>query len=336
MNLQSIGDIAQSFAQLRQSTNLKQQMNRLSQELVSGRAADLTSHLSGSFGHLADVEHELRILESHRSAASEARFDSEAMQAALESVQTLSGDLGAIAVTAGTTTGAVNLSVVSSQARGGLDAIVSALNTDVAGRSLFAGADVIGAPLASADELLNEVRTALSSVSSVADTLTALDAFFDTPGGGFESVIYQGGTTPLAAYQLGEGESVSLDLRADDPALRGVLKQVVLAALVNDDTLSLTPTDRDNLARLAGEGLLTGQDRLTGLRADLGFAEGRIDRSATRIAAGITSLEIARNDLVSVDIFETAGELENVQFQLETLYTLTARTSRLNLMNFLS
>jgi len=37
-----------------------------------------------------------------------------------------------------------------------------------------------------------------------------------------------------------------------------------------------------------------------------------------------------------VDIFESATALEQVQTQLETLYTITARTARLNLTNFLS
>jgi len=75
---------------------------------------------------------------------------------------------------------------------------------------------------------------------------------------------------------------------------------------------------------------------VTRLRADLGAAEARIGQAESRIAAETTALQIARNDLVSVDVFETAGELEQVQFQLETLYTLTARAARLNLVNFLS
>ena len=94
--------------------------------------------------------------------------------------------------------------------------------------------------------------------------------------------------------------------------------------------------DAEELAGLAGAGLLSGQNQLTGIRANLGFAESRIDQSIARIEAGVASLSIARRDLVSVDPFETATELENVQFQLESIYTLTARTSRLTLLNFLS
>jgi flagellar hook-associated protein 3 FlgL len=50
----------------------------------------------------------------------------------------------------------------------------------------------------------------------------------------------------------------------------------------------------------------------------------------------LTSLNIARNDLASVDMASTAVDLEQIQSQLEMLYTLTARSARLSLMNFLS
>ena len=82
--------------------------------------------------------------------------------------------------------------------------------------------------------------------------------------------------------------------------------------------------------------MLQNQDQITATRADIGFAEGRISQAQSRLSAEYSSLEILRGDLVSVDPFETATELEHVQTQLEMLYTITARASRLNLMNFLS
>jgi flagellar hook-associated protein 3 FlgL len=38
---------------------------------------------------------------------------------------------------------------------------------------------------------------------------------------------------------------------------------------------------------------------------------------------------------MAVDPFEAASELQTVQTQLETLYTITARSSRLSLVAFL-
>jgi len=336
MNLRSIGDMAQAFALNRQSVNLKQQMDRLTVELSSGQAADLTQHLSGNLRHLADVEHALVLQDSHRTAAREATVDAATMQSSLGFIQSLASDLANSAITVGFASGGVPLSTLSNEAKGTLGSIIGALNTDVAGRALFSGSATDSTSLAPADQVLDEVRTAIVGATSAAAVLSELDTFFDTPGGAFETSIYQGGSSDLSAYQLGDGESVALDIRADDPVLRNLIKQTVLAALVDDPGLALGTEDRQTLARSASEALLTQQDGLSALRADLGVAEARIDQSSTRIGAEITSLQIARNDLVSIDVFETAADLEQVQFQLETLYTLTARASRLNLVNFLS
>lgn len=335
MNLQSIGDLAQTFKLRQQNVQLKQQMSRLTQELSSGRASDVTKHLSGNFGHLGDVEHDLVVLSSFQRGASTAATSTLAMQSALENVQSVINALGSTAVVAGTTAGGVTLETAAEEGRGALDAIISALNTEVGGRSLFSGTDIEATPLASADVLLNEVRTAVAAATSASDIVTALDTFFDTPGGGFETLIYQGGTTHLSPVQLGEGQSVALELRADDTGIRSVLKNVVMAALVDEPTVALSDPERQALAKQSGERLFTDQDELTEIRSSLGFAQSRIEQSMTRIASEMTSLEIARTELLSVDNFKTATELETVQIQLETLYTLTARASRFSLVNFL-
>jgi len=336
MSLHSIGDLAQSFVLQRQNTELKSQMARLSAELSSGRTENVTDHLAGNFGHLADIEHDLVLLDARRGTATEARTFTAAMQTALERVQDLAGGLGESAVLTAAAPGDISLDVTARHARGNLESIVSALNTDVVGRSLFAGATVESAALEPADTLLTAARAAVAGETGAAGVEAALQAFFDDPGGGFETLVYQGANTDLAPYRLGDGASVELSLRADAQALRDTLRHTVATALAGDETLALSKEARRTLVQRAGEGLLTAAEGLTGLRAGLGFTEARIDQSESRIAAELTSLEFARSELLAVDPFETASQLEQVQFQLETLYTLTARSARLNLVNFLS
>jgi len=322
MPLQSIGDMAQSFALRRQSVELNRQMDRLTQELSSGVASDIPRHLSGNLLQLADVERDLSVLDARRDVARLATTDAEVMQTSLDRVQTTTGDL--------------QISTVTTEARGALETITGALNSDVAGRALFAGNKTDTAPMASADVLLGALKSALSGATDTGDIRARLDTFFDDPAGGFATVVYKGGTDGLTPRDLGAGESVALDIRADDPALRDVMKQTALIAILDDASLGLSRQDRQELLGSAGEMLLNGQTSLTGLRADLGFAEERVSQAESRISAGLTSLNIARNDLISADMPSTAVELEQVQSQLETLYTLTARSARLSLVNFLS
>jgi flagellar hook-associated protein 3 FlgL len=336
MNFQTIGDLAQSFALRRQGVDLRQNMDRLGLELSSGRVADLGRHLSGNLLPLADIEHELVLLSGHRTAAREAATDTEVMQAALARVQSVTTDLATQAITLGTAGTTRQLSNLAATATQILGSLIGSLNTEVAGRSVFSGAQTDTSPLASAETVLSEVRSALAGATSAADVESRISAFFDSPAGGFLSTIYQGGTSEVAPYRLGSGESVALDIRADDAGLRAALKQVALIAVSDDAGLALTDSDRIGLASKAGVALLAHQDVLTEMRANLGQAENRIEQSAARIAVEINSFEIARAELVSVDAFETAVELEQVQFQLESLYTVTARAARLNLLNFLS
>lgn len=336
MALQSIGDLAQGFVLRQQGAHLARETDRLTREVSTGRTADAARHLSGNLVPLADVERALTLADAHREVARIASVDAEIMQTALDRVEESGQTLAQAALTAVSATGAMQPTVLAQDARATLSTMIGALNTASAGRALFGGDLADRAPLADADTLLQELRAVLAAAPDAAAMQSELDAFFDAPGGGFSTMIYRGGQAPAAAFALGAGETVELRIRADDAALRGQIKQVAMLSLLDDPALALGNDDRTALARDMGTGLLSGQDGVTQLRAQLGFAEERIAQARSRTDAEITSLGIARNDLVSVDIFESATALEQVQSQLEILYTITARTARLNLASFLS
>ena len=335
MSLQTIGDLARGVMLRRQNAELKTHMARLTQEVSSGRSADPVRHLSGRMAGLADIEQGLTLNRSYKTAAAEAGVMASAMQAALGRVEAEAGTLAESLVLADTTGGTVEVPVMAGQARAALDAMVGHLSTRVAGRALFAGSDVSARPLASADAMLNTVRAALGGATDAASVEAAVAGIF-APGGDFETLIYQGGTGPLGAIPLGAGEAVALDIRADSEALRAGLQNTVLAVLAGDQSLSLSAGDRQTLLARAGEGLLGAQGEMAVLRADLGHAEYRIEQASSRIASEIAGLEVARNSLTAIDPFTSATELEAVQLQLEALYTVTARSARLSLVNFLS
>ncbi|MRU15472.1 flagellar biosynthesis protein FlgL [Roseovarius sp. A21] len=335
MSLQTIGDLARGVMLRRQNAELKTQMARLTQEVSTGRTADPVRHLSAQMAGLADIEQSLTLNQSYKTAAAEAGVMASAMQAALGRVEAETGDLANGLVLAKTTAGPVEAPIMAGQARAALDAVVSSLSTRAAGRALFAGSEVSVQPLAQAGTLVSAVQTALGGASDAASVEAAVAGFF-APGGDFENLIYQGGDAPLGAIPLGAGEAVTLDIRADSAALRDVLQNTVLAVMAGDQGLGLTATDRQALLARAGEGLLSAQGKMAVLRADLDHAEHRIEQASSRIASEISGLEVARNTLTAIDPFTSASELEAVQLQLETLYTITARSSRLNLVNFLS
>ena len=332
---QSIGDLAQTFVMRQRNAQLQFRNQQLNQEVVTGQTSDPVRHLSGNLGQLSSMDRDLTVLESHRFAAVEARITTTAMQTALDRFQTVGEGLASAALSGATLKNGPQLNIVSEQANQGLGDMVAALNTRSAGRALFGGTAVDKTPVASADAIMSAARSATNGASSASDVRAALDAMFDGAGAYFETSLYAGDDNGLAPFQLGEGEAVQLDIRATDPAIKDMLKNTVALALAGDPGIGLDLEQRQSLAGLAGSDLQGVQGGTTEIRARLGHAESRIEHATARLSTEMSALEQARDDLLAVDPYEAATELQSTQSQIEMLYNLTARSARLSLVSFL-
>jgi flagellar hook-associated protein 3 FlgL len=108
-----------------------------------------------------------------------------------------------------------------------------------------------------------------------------------------------------------------------------------MAALLDRGLLGGNPEERALLAQRAGQTLLTSEDARINLASRIGTVEAQIDSARSRNAAEGTALGIVRADIGSVDPYEAATRLEAARAQLESLYLVTARVSRLSLAEFL-
>lgn len=330
----NLGDLSQSY-QLRQRNNaMKQEMMRLTTELSTGQVADVRQVLAGNYSYLTDIERKLDILSGYNVATTEAAHFTEAMQTALGRVEDIGGDLSASLLIAGTSAIGVTGSDTVAEARNALEAMVGAFNTDIAGRHLFSGTATDQQPLADVDVLLDELKLAMAGATDPDTMLTAAQTWFDAPAG-FEALIYQGSGDALAPFAMSQTEKVTLDIRATDPKLRNVLMATAVSALADDASFGLDINGQSDLFAKTGEKMLTAKDTLTALRAEVGAVEARVDQIQARNGAEVYSLEYARTKLLEVDPYETATRLEDVQFQLQSLYSVTVRMSQLSLVNFL-
>ncbi|MBM1308797.1 flagellar hook protein [Sulfitobacter mediterraneus] len=330
----TLGDLAQSYMLRNRNTALKQDITRLTQELASGQVADVRQVLSGNFSYLTDLERKMDILSGYEISTTEATHFTTAMQAALGQMGDISKDLSGSLITAGTSGIGVSAADLSNEAENALEALIGRLNTNISGRHMFSGAATDRPALADAQTLLTELKTAMAGAVTPADMITAAQIWFDDPAG-FDAVIYQGSNIGLSPFDLSQAEVVNLDLRATDDDLKDTVMLTALAALGNDPAFALTPPAQSELFLDLGQRMLAAQDSLTSLQANVGFVEARIDAIATRNAAETTSLSFAKAALLEVDPFEAATKLEDVQFQLQSLYSVTVRMSQLSLVNFL-
>ncbi len=333
----SQGDMAQAFLLRRQNSDLKVALGRLTAEMTSGRHQDLAAAVGGDFKVLAGLEHSLTTLQAYRTATSEAATLTESLQSALDIVGGITSDLAPALNSAGTTGGATHVRTAAIDARQKLFSAVSALNVRVGDRYALSGDATDQKPILGAQEILDQLTLATAGQTTVAGFVAAVDAWFDAPpgGGGYVDVIYGGSATPLAAFQIGEGEVADLTMTATDDTLRSTLKGLSIAAIVAEGALPGDVSGQALLMKTAGQRLMGATGELAVLRAGLGSVQAQIEDVGTRNQAEGSALEIARNAIVAADPFETANELEAVKTQLETLYAITARLSRLNLAEYL-
>ena len=334
INSLSLGDLANSLMLQQLESALKTEMSRLTQELTSGQTSDVKGVLAGNYSYLAGIETGLSTLKAHKVATTEASQFTNSMQLVLGTVHdqamgfatdlitVASGGLDSVAVQTG------------NEALEVLKSTIGAFNTSIAGRSLFAGAATDKLPLGDAEDVIAELRTVLAGVTGASSKLLAIDNWFSDPAG-FEATIYHGSNSGVAPFDLSASEALTVDIKATDEGIRDTLKNLAIAAIASDDIVDVDAAEREVLLRTAGERLLTNQDDLTAIRAKVGYAEARIESIATRNASESVSLEYAKGSLLEADPYETAMRLEEVQFQLQSLYTVTAKTSKLSLVNFL-
>jgi flagellar hook-associated protein 3 FlgL len=334
MNMTSIGDLAQGLMLRSQSTRLTQSIATLTDELSTGRTSDVSARLGGDFSYLADMDRNLARLEGFAIAAAETALFAEASQLGLGRISDRVSELGKAVLSSGQSGLQSVRDNLGRQAKSGLQATIAALNANVGGRALFGGTATDRAPLGKATALLDGLKLAVTGAATTDAILQAAEDWFSNPAG-FRSTMYVGSDQALAPVQVGPGEQVSLSLRADDPVFRKILQNMAVAALATDTDLGYDADTQKELQATAGNGLLTGQERLRGLRSDLGFAQARIEESSTRNASARTGLEYAKSALLGADPYETATRLKAAQFQLESLYAVTVRTSRLTLLSFM-
>lgn len=335
MTVNSIGDMAQSFMLRRLTTNMKKEANTAAQELTTGYTANIGQKLGGDLTRLSGLEATLSRLTGYRVATDTAATTASAMQSVFDKIDALTDGMGPSLLNAANSENTGVLQGLVGDAAERFDSVLSSLNTRIGDKTLFAGIASDGPAVASSNVILSALEAAVTGAGAVTavDIEAAVTNWFDSPTG-FAIVGYLG-NTGANAVAISAEDKVDLGFTAADPAIRDTLKSLAMVALVHRGTVIPDSTTGMQLASSAGNALLQNQSDRTFLAGDLGFAQARIEQAQTRNEAEGSALQLARSDLLAVDPYEAATRMEAAQTQLETLYSVTARLSRLTLVDFL-
>ncbi len=334
MSMLSIGDLAQTFVQRRAGVQLNAELSRLGTELTTGLRTQIGTATAGDTGPVAGIGRSRAALAAYGTATSEAALFAAGTQAALARMAQQTEQVASVALSTRRGSDPTGLDVAARDARDAFRVMVGALGTTLSGRSLFGGDRTDTAPLVAADVMLADLVALASTALTAGDVIATVDDYFSDTGG-FMSTAYLGSDTDLAPMRVSPDETVEPGVRADDPALREMLSATAKLALLDMGIGAGNPVLRSGVGVLAGDALLAVPQRLTLLQAHVGTAQERIETARTRNAGEDTALQLALFDMIGADPYETATRLERARGQIEALYTVTARMSRLSLTNYL-
>jgi flagellar hook-associated protein 3 FlgL len=326
------GDMAMTTLLSRHSHTLRTELQTRLAEVSSGLKSDLTAAVGGDFSVLAAMDHSLQRLKGYAANTVEAGLLLDVAQNALEVVSSSATTLATDTLRTVGMTNQPDLGALANDARRVLDTAIAALNTRFTDKAVFAGVNTNTLPVPDAGTILSALQAATATATTVNDVMTAIDDWF-MGSTGYEAAYAGGPSRPDA--QIAPGETADLSVTALDPAIRASLRDMATLAMLDSGVLVGDPEAKADLARAAGEGLLSGGAPRSQLMARVGTTQAQIAAAATRNGAEETALGIARAGIVTADPYDAATRLEELQTRLEALYLITARVSRLSLSEYI-
>ena len=327
------GDLAQTKIFNSRNTKLKDNLQNLSTEVTTGLTSKTTERVRGDYTALSAIEARVTQLDSFRLVTSETAAMANHMQLVLNGLSDSGLELSSalLAPIPGGSPTHVNALGLDADER--LTIALSSLNTRLGNTALFSGMATDSSAVADANTLMTALEGAIIGTVSASDIETAVNDWFADPSG-YDSMVYQGGAT-RDVIDVGPDQQARLDVTATDPAIKAILKGLAMASLLHRGVLGNDGYSRADLARRAGASLAGALAPFAELTARLGSAEASIVTAGIRNDAEKSALGIAKLGFLSVDPYDTYAKLQESQTQLEALYSVTARMSRLSLVNYL-
>ena len=331
----SIGELSRNTLMSQQNRQIKNRIEMLSEQIVTGQVKNITNHLNGNFHELADIEHRLKALKHYKQSMQQAASMLNVTQLSLQNIHDRTQTLHDKLRQADQLYNTSSRTAFKTESRAVFDAAISSLNTQYSGRSLFAGAAHEKPALATAGDIYSKLKTLINGMTTANNIATAVENWFNGSGGGFETSGYLGTKIKSGPIQLAKGQDADWPVKADDAKLRPTLQFLALAALALDTDITIPQAERLALVEKSTIGLDQNKNDLIDLQANIGSLKARITRMQTSQFFEKTSLELAKTTLIGVDQYEITTRFEAANNQLKLLYSMTARLSKLSLVDYL-
>jgi flagellar hook-associated protein 3 FlgL len=337
MQVSGYPDLLSFTRRNRITTQLREQLNVVSEEAVTGLKSDITTATNGRTGEAHLLQKAVNDLDLSRQLNSLSQTRVALTTNSIVGAREAMNDIGTRSVIALNTNSQIGVDIIREEAKSSLQSAITSLNTRQGSRNLFSGAHTDRPPFAAgaAEQILSDVGNILAGAASTIDAEAQLDDYFNDPNGRFSTDIYQGSTTDAANLPVGNGSTLNLGVRADNSVFRDLLQG--LSMLANADQINVVsePEAFNDIYSAGAKLASSANDGLINLEAQLGILSETLGKGEKRFANEATVLGEAFNAMFGRDQFEAAAELQALQVQLEASYTVTARLADLSLTNYL-
>jgi len=318
-------------------------------ELSTGRHADVGLQLGGKTADAIALrngfDRNKSIIDMNGLAATELDFTQSSLTSLIDLVHQFSATL------IGARNAQNGQEVVKTAAKSALESLSSILNQSHAGKFLFAGINSDVAPLAdyfstpaSAGKsavdaaFLAEFGVAQNGAGVTSITAAQMDTFLN---GNFANLFTPGGWSPAFSSASDQNRiaridtdyNVEVSANANEAAFRDLTMAITMAFDLGSGSLNQAAFEK--LVDKAVTVSAAAAQEASLIAGRLGTAEKAISDSTERLKLrnDIVNREIV--SLEGVDQYEVSTRITLLTTQLEASYSITARVSRLNLMNYL-
>jgi flagellar hook-associated protein 3 FlgL len=335
VQLTSFPDLLSYSRRNRTTAAIKARLDIASQEAVTGLKADLTEATGGRTGNAHLLSKALNEIEqgSRINALSSSRLDM--LSQGISGARNALDGIDTRAIVALNSEGSAALQNIAEEARANLSSVLSSLQAKQGTRNLFSGNAPDAPPFASAETLLNDVRAIITTAGNPSDITTALDTYFDSPTGGFQSSFYTGGTGNPPPMQIGDGGVIDFELRGDNQSIKDTLRGLAVMATAESSGFEVGSAEYSEIFSDGISAVTKGTSGFIALEGNLGIFSEILEKASDRNNFEALSLNAAYQSLVGRDQFEAAAELKQLEVQLESSYIITSRLSDLSLTNYL-
>jgi flagellar hook-associated protein 3 FlgL len=335
MPFNSIGDLASSLMLSQANVQAKKNLMRLSTELTTGVTTDVSGVLRNDLSPQLGWERDIASATVLDKTLTEALVKVQTRQAVLTSISdnaiAFANDLS-LSLNSNVDSAS---SAVPSSAEGRLSQVLSELNTQFAGGWLFSGTSSNAPSVAPAGDIISAIKTIVTGASTASEVEARVQNWMDDPVSGYDTFAYLGSDQQPSPLRLSGERTLCENTKANDPAIKQTVQNLMLAVISTDAALGIPSDSRSSLLISASEGLRSAESKLTIMRANLGFVESELTKEKVQVGAEIATAEMLRAKMLSVDPYETASKLQAAELQLEKIYTVTARSAQMSLLEYL-